>query len=59
MIIKNSSLKVLMRKGHMEVEALFNDIAVYDLTNYPNTISERNLDLIVPRKIFGILESNK
>jgi hypothetical protein len=48
-----------MRKGHMEVEALFNDIAVYDLTNYPNTISERNLDLIVPRKIFGILESNK
>jgi|JI91814CRNA_FD_contig_31_1539424_length_892_multi_2_in_0_out_0_1 hypothetical protein len=42
----------------MNVEANLNDMAVYDLTNYPNTLTERNLELIQPRKIFGILESD-
>lgn len=37
-----------MKKGYMEVDAKFNDMVVYDLTNYPNTLTERNLALIKP-----------
>ena len=45
-----------MRKGHMNVLTAFKDLVVYDLTNYPYTIIERNIDLIKPKKIFGKLE---
>lgn len=57
LIIKNSQVAVKMRKGLMEVDAQLLDLEVFDLTNYPNTLSERNLELIVPRKIFGMAET--
>ena len=38
-----------MKKGAMDVQTDFNDLIVYDLTNYPRTLHRRNIEAIVPR----------
>lgn len=55
LIVKDSLISVKMRKGMMDIDAKFNDINVLDLTNYPHTLTEKNLSLIRPRKMFGML----
>lgn len=32
-----------MKKGAMDVQTDFNDLIVYDLTNYPNTLYKRDI----------------
>ena len=61
LIIKDSSIKVDMRNGHMNVVTDFKDLVVYDLTNYPKTLIKRDIASINPKKIFGKLieEDNK
>ena len=54
-IVKDSLIKVLMSKGLMDIDAKFNDMNIFDLTNYPQTLTERNLSLIRPQKMFGML----
>ncbi len=49
MIIKDSCIKVNMKEGTMKVVTDFNDLVIYDLTNYPNTLVNRRIERIVPK----------
>ena len=52
-IVQDSSLNVQMGPGVMEVEGQFGDLVAYDLTNYPDTVVKRQLEIIKPQKFFG------
>lgn len=43
----------------MDVDVDFNDLIVYDLTNYPNTLTKLDIDKIVPKELFSKVHSEQ
>lgn len=58
MIVKDSFVSVKLKKGSLQFEAKFKDLDIYDLTNYPYTISRRDISKIQPKKIFTRLKDD-
>lgn len=59
MIVKDSFVGVTLKKGYIEVEAMFKDLDVFDLTNYPYTLTTRDISKIRPNKILTKFKAEK
>jgi vacuolar protein sorting-associated protein 13A/C len=57
-IIKDSHMQVALRKGAMTFQGEFLDLIIFDLTNYPRTLTAPNFDAVVPCHIFGKLQES-
>jgi hypothetical protein len=52
-ICKDSTAALQMRRGTMDFKAQFFELRATDLTNFPNTLTYRNIDKIRPSKFLG------
>lgn len=58
-MIEGGRVDCSMLTGAILVDVKFKDLICFDLTNYPNTLTETKFDEIKPKKLFGRLKNKE